>query len=105
MLSDLKLQNEETDMGKKQKKKEVEMEQQIKDEITEQPKNVHLTHRALSMVKNGNFYSIVSIKFNPKENVVSPVIEHIESNTDMYIIQERLSVLLYDIENTAIGDY
>lgn len=94
-------------MGKKQNKKEtiemIEVEQEI---VKDEPKNIPLTHQALSMVKDENGkYTIVSIKFNPKENAVGQTIEHIESNTDMYIIQERLSVLLYDIENLAIGNY
>lgn len=96
----------EDDMVKKQNKKEsTENMENKQEEIIEQTKNVPLTHQALSMVKVGNMYSVVSIKFNPKENVVSPIIEHIESNTDMYIIQERLTVMLHDIEVLALGDY
>lgn len=80
----------------------VKMEQQVKEE----PKNVPLTHKALSAVKNDNgSYSIVCINFNPKENAISPVIEYVETNTDIYVIQERLSVLLHDIESLMVGDY
>lgn len=70
------------------------------------PKNVELTHQALSTIKNDNgTYSVVSIKFNPKEKVVSPVIEVIETNSDLFIVQERISVLLFDINNSTIGEY
>jgi hypothetical protein len=105
-------------MAKKKQKKEIEMgaleqqelfdDLQVNEEIeikTEDLINIHLTHKALSMIKNDNgSYSVVSIGFNPKENIVSPVIECIETNTDMFIVQERLSVLLFDIHNTAIED-
>lgn len=61
---------------------------------------IPLTHQALSIIKNDvGTYSVVQIKFNPKEGVVSSKIEIIETNTDLFIIQERLSVLLFDVHN------
>jgi hypothetical protein len=101
-------------MGKKSKEEKtfgnVEFELGEQEATTlvkiEEHKNViQLTHHALSIVKSGNKYSVVRIGFNPKQNYVSPVIETIESNTDLFIMQERLSVLLYDIHNNVMGEY
>jgi len=65
--------------------------------------NIPLTHHALSVVKNDDqTYSVIQIKFNPKEKLVSPVIETLETNTDLFIIQERISVLLFDIHNSIM---
>ena len=107
-------------MAKKKQKKEMYMgaleQQELFEDLIvnkeEQTQNepevvttIQLTHTAVSIVKiiNGS-YSVVAIKFNPKEHVVSDVIEHIETNTDLFIIQERLNVLLFDIHNSVIED-
>lgn len=73
-------------------KKELSMEQDM-------AKKVEMTHQALSMVDNGNdTYSVVRIGFNPTENAVSSTIEVVETNTDKFIIQERLSILLLEAD-------
>lgn len=75
----------------------VDFEQVIPPETNQK---IPLTHHALSIIKNDvGTYSVVQIKFNPKEQIVSSNIEVIETNTDLFIIQERLSVLLFDVHN------
>lgn len=65
----------------------------------EEVKDVEITHYAFSMIENSNnSYSVVSIGFNPDEKYVKPTIEVIETNTDKYIIQDRLGVLLIKAE-------
>lgn len=77
-------------------KKEQKAEHQ---EVTSLPKVIETTHYALSMIQNDNdSFSVIKIGFNLKESFVSPTIQVIETNTDKYIIQERLSVLLYEME-------
>lgn len=82
------------------KKEQKAMEQEQQMEVAPS-KPIEVTHYALSMIKNDNdSFSVIKIGFNPKEAFVSPAIQVIETNTDKYIVQERLSVLLYEMELT-----
>jgi len=81
----------------------VETHELIVAEVKEPVENIVFTHSALSVLKNDdNSYSVVQIKFNPKKKSVSQVIETLETNTDLFIVQERISVLLYDIHNSIM---
>ena len=52
------------------------------------------------MVDNENgTYSAVKIGFNLKEKYVSPKIEVVETNTDKYIVQERVGIAVLDMEH------
>lgn len=58
-----------------------------------------VTHNAYSMLENADgTFSAVKIGFNPKALYVSPMIEILETNTDKFIIQERVSILLLEME-------
>jgi len=60
----------------------------------------NITHYAFSMVDNENgTYSAVKIGFNLKEKYVSPKIEVVETNTDKYIVQERVGIAVLDMEH------
>jgi hypothetical protein len=92
-------------MAKKSPKPAVEVQSEpVMEKViqVEQPfvvKQVEMTHYALAMIQNENeSYSVIKIGFNPKESCVGSKIEVIETNTDKYIIQERLSVLLFEME-------
>ena len=88
------------------KKKQVAVEEQqeaVVVQTAEVKKPTVLTHYAFSMVDNENgTYSAVKIGFNPKEKFVSPVIEVIETNTDKFIIQERVGICVLDMEHSMI---
>lgn len=93
-----KIKHEQEHMENEMEQNEViDFEQVIPPETNNK---IPLTHQALSIIKNDTgSYSVVQIKFNPKEDVVSSKIEVIETNTDLFIVQERLSVLLFDVHN------
>lgn len=82
----------------KKESKQVEVVEQTA-ETPEVVKTSEITHSAYSMIQNPDeSYSVVKIGFNPTDNVVSPVIEVLETNTDKFIVQERLSILLLEME-------
>ncbi len=82
----------------KKESKQVEVVEQV-EQTPEVVKTSEITHSAYSMIKNDDeSYSVVKIGFNPTDKVVSPVIEVLETNTDKFIIQERVSILLLEME-------
>lgn len=87
-------------MAKKEQKEsvvEVAQEEQKLNIINKIPP---VTHYSFSMIQNQDeSYSVIKIGFNPIESYVSPSIEVVETNTDKYIIQERVSILLLEMES------
>lgn len=89
-------------MAKKEQKqimetieKEIETAEEVKSSLVKS----EVTNHAFSMIQNDDeSYSVVKIGFNPKDLYVSPTIEVVETNTDKYIVQERLSILLLEME-------
>lgn len=62
----------------------------------EQPEvsvNPHQVKYAYSMIENEGKYHVLSVEFDPN-TLVSGKVKKIESNTDKYLMQERLQVLL-----------
>lgn len=89
-------------MAKKEQKQIMEtIEKEI--EKAEEPKSSspkhEVTNHAFSMIQNDDeSFSVIKIGFNPKDLYVSPTIEVVETNTDKFIVQERLSILLLEME-------
>jgi len=55
--------------------------------------DLHKVKYAYSMIENEGKYHVVSVEFDPN-TLVSGKVKKIESNTDKYLMQERLQVLL-----------
>lgn len=53
----------------------------------------HHVKYAYSMIENEGKYHVVSVEFDPN-TLVSGKVKKIESNTDKFLMQERLQVLL-----------
>jgi gamma-glutamylcysteine synthetase len=82
------------------KKETKQVEEVQTPEPVELSKPVEVTHYSYSMINNPDeSFSVIKIGFNPVEKYVQPLIEVVETNTDKYIIQERLSILLLDMES------
>lgn len=81
------------------KKETKQVEPTQTSESVELSKPVEITHYSYSMVENSDqSFSVIKIGFNPAEGYVQQLIEVVETNTDKYIIQERLSIVLLDME-------
>lgn len=89
-------------MSKKEQKQNLETaskEITQKEEAQTSFANPTVTNYAFSMIQNEDqSFSVIKIGFNIKDLYVSPIIEVVETNTDRYIIQERLSILLLEME-------
>ena len=73
--------------------------EQIAEPTTKEAVAPEMTHSAYSMLQNEDgTFSVVKIGFNPTALYVNPMIEVLETNTDKYIVQERLSILLLEME-------
>lgn len=84
-------------MAKKETKhvEEVETPQPV-----ELSKSAQVTHYAYSMIQNSDeSYSVIKIGFNPIDKYVQPLMEVVETNTDKFIIQERINIFLIEMEN------
>jgi hypothetical protein len=83
-------------MSKKETKQVEEVETPQPAELSNP---VQVTHYAYSMVQNNDeSYSVIKIGFNPIDKYVQPLMEVVETNTDKYIVQERLSIFLLEME-------
>lgn len=81
-------------------KKETKQSEVITEETTtELTTPIEVTHSAYSMIQNDDeSFSVIKIGFNAVDKYVESKFEVIETNTDKYIIQERLSILLLEME-------
>lgn len=75
-------------------KVQVEVRQpEVQQVIPEPTVNLHHVKYAYSLIENEGKYHVVSVEFDPN-TLVSGKVKKIESNTDKYLMQERLQVLL-----------
>jgi len=83
-------------MSKKEEAKKV-AEETVKDlkvaEAVQSTVNLHHVKYAYSLIENEGKYHVVSVEFDPN-TLVSGKVKKIESNTDKFLMQERLQVLL-----------
>lgn len=81
------------------KKESKQMNEEVKQETVDNTPTPKITSYALAMIQNKDeSYSVIRIGFNTEDLYVSPVIEVMETNTDKFIVQERLSILLLEME-------
>lgn len=83
-------------MSKKEEAKKVaeQVVTELKQEAVEQPKfNPQYAKHAYSLIENEGKYHVISVEFDPN-TLVSGRVKKIESNTDKFLMQERLQVLL-----------
>jgi hypothetical protein len=94
--------SEENDMSKKHKFYETQQQQTVeqKEEVMETKEDTIITvashdysKNAYSIVESGNKYHVISVSFDPI-TLASGRAKVIESNTDRFLMQERLQVLL-----------
>ena len=81
---------EEAAVKLEQETKEELMEETTQNEVTVNQHNVKL---AYSLIENEGKYHVVSVEFDPN-TLVSGKVKKVESNTDKFLMQERLQVLL-----------
>jgi hypothetical protein len=67
-----------------------EQQEQVKAEPTLNPHHAKL---AYSIIENEGKYHVITVEFDPN-TLVSGKVKKIESNTDKFLMQERLQVLL-----------
>jgi hypothetical protein len=81
-------------MNKKEEAKKI-AEVAVEEAVTEKQQVVdpHTVRLAYSIIENHGKYHVISVEFDPN-NLISGKVKKIESNTDKYLIQERLQVLL-----------
>jgi hypothetical protein len=78
-------------MNKKEEQKKVE---EVKKEVAPTPSvDPSYSKYAYSMIENEGKYHVISVEFDPNA-LVSGKVKKIESNTDKFLMQERLQVLL-----------
>lgn len=71
----------------------VEVRQPEVQTKTEPTVNLHHIKYAYSLIENEGKYHVISVEFDPN-TLVSGKVKKIESNTDKFLMQERLQVLL-----------
>ncbi len=81
---------EESKSLEPQVKKEVQPEPKVEAELTVDP---HYVKYAYSLIENEGQYHVISVEFDPN-TLVSGTVKKIESNTEKFLMQERLQVLL-----------
>lgn len=85
-------------MSKKEEAKKVAEEvvtalkEEAKAEVTVQVDLSAVKH-AYSLIENNGQYHVISVEFDPN-TLVSGKVKKIESNTEKFLMQERLQVLL-----------
>ncbi len=85
-------------MSKKEEAKKVAEEvvtalkEEAKAEVTVQVDPSAVKH-AYSLIENNGQYHVISVEFDPN-TLVSGKVKKIESNTEKFLMQERLQVLL-----------
>ena len=77
-------------MTKKEDKKVIMEEVKVEAQPVINP---HTVRFAYSMIENEGKYHVISVEFDPNQ-LISGKVKKIESNTDKYLMQERLQVLL-----------
>jgi len=85
-------------MSKKEEKKTIDSALdavKVQAEVRQPEPTVNLHHikYAYSLIENEGKYHVVSVEFDPN-TLVSGKVKKIESNTDKFLMQERLQVLL-----------
>lgn len=70
----------------------------VEQPMVEQPKSEpavdkHNVKYAYSLIENEGKYHVISVEFDPNQ-MISGKVKKIESNTDKFLMQERLEVLL-----------
>lgn len=74
----------------------IEQQEEMKQEEANEQQAVvdpHTVKFAYSMIENEGKYHVISVEFDPN-NLIAGKVKKIESNTDKYLMQERLQVLL-----------
>ena len=75
-------------------KAQVEVRQPESEPVKPEPAlNPHHVRYAYCLIENEGKYHVVSVEFDPN-SLVSGKVKKIESNTDKFLMQERLQVLL-----------
>jgi hypothetical protein len=77
-------------MTKKEDKKVIMEEVKVETQAVVNP---HHVRYAYSMIENEGKYHVISVEFDPHQ-LISGKVKKIESNTDKFLMQERLQVLL-----------
>lgn len=81
---------EESKSLDQQVKKEAQPEPKVEAPLTVDPQYVKY---AYSLIENEGQYHVISVEFDPN-TLVSGNVKKIESNTEKFLMQERLQVLL-----------